>query len=74
MCVQKGGREADAATHGCPPFVTYNFTEGPPGALASQRYRSLCLRASKYSTEEQPCRPGGRAPGLRVAVVGECCM
>lgn len=29
------------------PLVTWNLTEGPPGALAAHRYRSLCLRASK---------------------------
>ena len=41
------------------PFVTWNLAEGPPGALATHRYRSLCLRASKYSTLEQPCRVAG---------------
>lgn len=53
-----------------PPLVTWNLTEGPPGALASQRYRSLCLRASKYSTELQPWRERGREVSVSVWVGG----
>jgi len=35
-------------------FVTWNLTDGPEGDLAAQRYKSLCLRASKKMELVQP--------------------
>lgn len=35
-------------------LVTWNLTEGPEGDLAAQRYKSLCLRASKKMQLVQP--------------------
>ena len=39
----------------CVPFRAKNFTEGPSGVLASQKYKSCFFRASKNTTLPQPC-------------------
>ena len=45
----------EASTGMCSPFRAKNFTEGPSGVLASQRYKSCFFRASKNTTLPQPC-------------------
>ena len=43
------------------PFSMWNLTDGPSGALATQRYKSFRLRASKNTTLEHPYSADGVA-------------